>query len=286
MLSLQHLDIDIYSYLDSRLLIMDYCNRCKAKDNRYSLRWFAKKLEFGAPNYIKLIIDGERNISEKRLEKFSSLMGLKGVESEYFELLVRMTQTSDIDRRDHYFQKLSAIRRKKLKVHKLEGAQFDCLSSWLHLLIREMTFLKKFSSDSQWINKNLMYKVSPNEIIKCIGDLETAGLLAREQEQLKAVDSSITFPDEVRSLAIQKYHQGILGQASIALQQSLEQREYGAALVATTPEKFKLVKEKMKNFRAEILELLDTENGEAEDVVVLAFQLFHVVEGSRDNEND
>lgn len=286
MLTLQSLGIDIYSYLDSRLLIMDYCDRCKAEDSRYSLRWFAKKLGYGAPNYIKLIINGERSISEKRLEKFSSLMGLKGVEAEYFELLVRMTQTDDIDRRNHYFQKLSAIRRKKLKVHKLEGAQFDCISSWLHLLIREMTFLENFSPDAQWINKNLMYKVSPSEITKCIEDLETAGLLKREDEQLNATDSSITFPDEVRSLAIQKYHQGILGQASIALQQSLDQREYGAALVATTPEKFKLVKEKMKKFRAEILELLDTEHGEAEEVVVLAFQLFHVVESSSDNENN
>lgn len=90
LLTLQKLGLDIYAYLDSRKLIQDYCQLCKARDSRYSLRWFARKMGFGAPNYIKLIIDGERNISEKRIQAFSDVMGLKGEEQEYFELLVRV----------------------------------------------------------------------------------------------------------------------------------------------------------------------------------------------------
>lgn len=285
MISLQKLGINIYAYLDSRSLIRDYCQLCKAEESRYSLRWFAKELGYGAPNYVKLIIDGDRNIAEKRIRAFVDLMGLKGNEHAYFELLVHLTQAADIERRNHYYQKIALIRSKKFQKHQLEGAQFDSISSWLHLLIREMSFLKDFSEDVNWIHKRLIYKTSSSEIAKCLKDLEASGLLVREKGKLRSSDSSITFPDEVRSLAIQKYHQGILEQADYALEQPLTQREYGSTIVATTPEKFKLVKEKLKKFRAEILELLDTEDGAADEIVIMAFQLFHVVERSlEDNE--
>lgn len=278
MLTLLELSIDIYNYLDSRSLIRDYCQACKAKDSKYSQRFFAKKLGFGAPNYIKLITDGSRNISENMLDDFSQLMGLKGNDKEYFELLVRLTQATDIERRNHYFQQISSIRRKKLDVHKLVGAQFDCISSLLHLLIREMSFLPNFEGDPHWIAKQLSFKVAPAEISRCLKDLEEAQLMVLRDGKLKAADSSISFPDEVRSLAIQNYHHGILDQAKQALQQPLDQREYGATLVATTPDKFKLVKDRLKKFRAEIMEILDTPEGKAEEVVVLSFQMFHVVE--------
>ncbi|MBF0278500.1 MAG: TIGR02147 family protein [SAR324 cluster bacterium] len=286
MLTLQKLGINIYAYLDSRNLIRDYCQLCKAGNSRYSLRWFAKEIGYGAPNYVKLIIDGDRNISEKRIRSFAELMGLKKNEREYFELLVHLSQAGDIESRDHYYQRIASIRSKKFHKHQLQGAQFDSLSSWLHLLIREMSFLKDFSDDVNWIMKRLLYKASPAEITKCLKDLETSGLLIREGGRLRASDSSITFPDEVRSLAIQKYHQGILKQADHALEQDLKQREYGSTIVATTPEKFKLVKEKLKKFRAEILELLDTEDGVADEIVVMAFQLFHVVESEQNQQED
>ncbi len=283
MLTLQECGIDVYKYLDSRRLLQAYCNACKSRDSRYSLRFFAKELGYGSPNYVTLIIEGSRNISEKKLGNFSKSMGLTGAEREYFELLVRLTQSSDVEGRNHYFQQISAIRRKKLQINQLEDAQFECITSWLHLLIREMSFLQDFSEDPHWINQQLTYKASVGEITKCLKDLEEAGLLVRKDKKLQAADLSITFPDEVRSLAIQKYHQGILSQGQVALDQSLDQREYGATVIATTPEKFQLVKEKLKKFRAEVLDLLNTKEGEANEVVVLAFQLFHAVDYHESN---
>lgn len=48
--------------------------------------------------------------------------------------------------------------------------------------------------------------------------------------------------------------------------------------MATTPEKYKIFKEKLKKFRREALELLDTPENEATRVANFSFQLFQAVD--------
>ncbi|MBF0290423.1 MAG: TIGR02147 family protein [SAR324 cluster bacterium] len=270
---------NLYEYLDYRTLLRDYFDGCRKKSSKYSMRFFAKRLGFGSPNYIQRILAGERKLSENTLDGLIEMLELKGTEQEYFELLVKMEQTKDIKRRNQYFNQISSIRRRKIKVTTLDEAQYACISSWIHWVIREISFLNGPLENVQWILRHLRVKVSASVITRCLKDLETAGLLMRQNENLKAAMSSINFPEEVYSLALLNYHQQILEQSIQALhEQSADEREYGAILAATTPEKYQLAKEKMKKFRREMLELLDTQEGEASRVINFSFQLFQVVD--------
>ncbi len=270
---------NLYEYLDFRTLLRDYFEGCRAKSSKYSMRFFAKRLGFGSPNYIQRILAGERKLSEATLDRLIEMLELKGTEQEYFELLVRMEQTKDINRRNQYFNQISSIRRRKTKVTTLDEAQYACISSWIHWVVREISFLDGPLENVQWILRHLRVKVSPAVMTRCLKDLEAAGLLIRENGQLKAAMSSINFPEEVYSLALLNYHRQILEQAIQALhEQSSNEREYGAILAATTPEKYQLAKEKMKKFRGEMLELLDTPEGEATRVINFSFQLFQVMD--------
>ncbi len=268
---------NIYDYLDPRKLLKDYFARCRERDSKYSMRYFAKRLGFGSPNYIQRMLNGDRKISEKTLDRLIALLEMEDSERDYFELLVKMAQAQDINRRNQYFTQIAAIRKKNLKVTTLHEAQYNCISSWLHWVVREISFLDGPIENVQWLSRFLRVKVSPVMLSQCLNDLETAGLLVRDGDRLKAAMSSINFPEEVQSLALLNYHRQILDQAQNALStQSPSEREYGAILVATTPEKYQQMKEKLKKFRREVLELLDTPDGEATRVINFSFQMFQV----------
>ncbi|MGK5090792.1 TIGR02147 family protein [Deltaproteobacteria bacterium TL4] len=281
-MTLKELSIDIYQYLDHRKLLKTYFESCREQDSKYSLRYFAQRLNFNSPNYIQKILLGDRKISEKTLDGLIKLLKLKGNEREYFELLVQMGQSQDLNRRNACHQSLLSLRGKKQTVNTLEEAQYACISSWLHWVVREMAFMRDFVVDAQWISKRLRVKVNPAIIEQCWKDLEMAELLVRKEGSLKPTMSSISFPEEVYSMALLNYHLGILEQARQALQQQKStEREYGATLVATTTEKYQQFKEKLKKFRSEALELLDTPAGEATRVVNFSFQLFQVTEDEK-----
>lgn len=270
---------NFYEYLDFRKLLKDYFEKCRNQSSTFSMRYFAKKLGFQSPNYIQRILVGDRKITEKSMSHFVKLLELDSEEQEYFELLVNVGQAQDMNRRNHYFNQLISIRRKKLKVTTLDESQYVCISSWLHWVIREMSFLEGSIDNVQWVVRYLKMPITPKEVAQCVKDLLNAGLLIGMDGELKAAMSSVNFPEEVYSLALHNYHQQILDQAKIALKvQRAKDREYGAILVATTSDKFQMAKEKIKKFRREILELLDTPDGEATRVVNYSFQLFQVVD--------
>lgn len=63
-----------------------------------------------SPNFIKLVIDGERNLTVNTIFKLASAMRLKPYEHEFFEALVHFTQEEDQSVRDYYKLKMNKIR--------------------------------------------------------------------------------------------------------------------------------------------------------------------------------
>ena len=70
----------LMAYTDFRVYLRDfyeYKRRLTSKDLRpYSYATFAAAADIKSPNYLKLIIDGERNLSSDMTRKFARAMGL------------------------------------------------------------------------------------------------------------------------------------------------------------------------------------------------------------------
>jgi uncharacterized protein (TIGR02147 family) len=78
----------IYDYIDYRQYLHDYYLYHKTKDSEFSYRFLAKMIGFSSPNFVKLVIDGQRNIGKESLPKIIDALGLKKKEAEYFSYLV------------------------------------------------------------------------------------------------------------------------------------------------------------------------------------------------------
>jgi uncharacterized protein (TIGR02147 family) len=78
--------IDVFRYLDYRAFLADFY---KAKKRRgFSYRAFSRTAGLGAPNYLKLVIGGERNLTKAMATRFAGACRLQGDAAAYFERLV------------------------------------------------------------------------------------------------------------------------------------------------------------------------------------------------------
>ena len=98
-----------------------------------------------SPNYLKLVIDGERNLTEAMAARFAKACALGDEEGEYFVDLVSFNQARTATERAEGYAKLTGFRRYR-RAHKLELAQDAYHSQWYLPAIREL------AARSDWLN--------------------------------------------------------------------------------------------------------------------------------------
>ncbi len=104
---------DIFDYLDFRSFLRDMYAFKKEQYRQFSYRSFALKAGFSSPNFLKLVMDGQRNLTNESVAKIAQGFGLKKSERDYLENLVFMNQAQRHDERDHYYQKTLALKKKR-----------------------------------------------------------------------------------------------------------------------------------------------------------------------------
>src|SRR5262249_34409505 len=138
--------LSVYGYTDFRVYLRDFYAFRKDGQHGYSFRTFSKSAGFSSPNILKLVIDGERNISPEATQKFVKALGLKGQMGEYFATLVRMNQAKSDPDKEYYFSILQKL-TPQAKRRDLNAEGLKYVSHWLYPVIREMVALKDFRDD-------------------------------------------------------------------------------------------------------------------------------------------
>lgn len=244
--------LSIYGYTNFRTYLKDYYDFRKDSQRGYSYRAFSKSAGFTSPNILKLVIDGERNISPEATLKFAKALNIKGQMSEYFATLVKMNQArSDADK-EYYFSILQKL-TPQAKKRDLNAESHKYLSHWLFPVIREMTALKEFRDDPYWISRRIYGKASINEISQAIQFLLQEGFVEKIDGKLVNKDNMVLSSDEVRSLSIRNYHRQMLDQAKDSLENiPFEEREFGAVTFSIPETAIVELKYKLKQFRRDL----------------------------------
>ena len=80
--------VNIFEYLDYREFLKAYYDYHKKNDSQFSHRVMCRKMGFTSPNFLKMVIDKERNIGRTSVQKIITGLELKKKEAEYFSYLV------------------------------------------------------------------------------------------------------------------------------------------------------------------------------------------------------
>lgn len=106
--------ISIYKYEDFREFLKDRYLRMKAKDAAFSYQRFSKDAGVRSPNYLKLIIDGTRNLTISNIHGFARGLKLTEGEAEFFEALVLLGQSASTSERKFYKSRILKLRGSKI----------------------------------------------------------------------------------------------------------------------------------------------------------------------------
>lgn len=271
--------VSVFEYTDFRKYLADHYAAEKARRPSFSYRAFARRAGFSSPNFLKLVIDGMRNLGKESVPSFTKALGLAGEEAKFFADLVAFGQAPNIEEKNRYFERIAASRRFRA-ARRIDGALFDYLSHWWTPAIREMAGRVDFRDDPTWIARELRPRIKPAEAKRALKTLVTLGLLVKDARgQLVRGEPTLTTGHEVRSVAVVNYHRQMLERAAEAIEaQPSSRREFAAVTVCIRADTVPDLKARVQRFCEEVLERCDRD-GEPEVVYQVNVQLFALAGG-------
>lgn len=268
----------IFNYLDYRCFLKDRFADFKKTRRGFTHRSLSKKGGFASPNFLKLVMDGKRNLTEKSIGQVSHAFELSESEKKFFFSLVFFNQAKSFQEKENHYSELKK-NRQNLKSKRIEHSQFEYFDQWYVTAIRELIEIENFQENPKWISEKLQKKVTPTQVQKSLDLLEKLKLIERDKNgKLKTSQTTLSTGDEVSSVAIYRYHQAMINKAKESLNETDPMnRDISSLTFALSYPLFKKIKSKIQEFRREILELA-SQNQNAEVVYQLNIQLFNLSE--------
>jgi uncharacterized protein (TIGR02147 family) len=267
-------EVIVFEYDNYRAYLKDLYGFYKKTKPQFSYRYFSQKAGFRSPNFLKLVIEGKRNLSPESIEKFTSALKLNKKETEFFRILVHLNQARTIGEKKLYAEQLMQSRSFR-HIHPLRQDQYRYYAEWYNIPIRELTVLPEFSEDPGWIARSLLPPISPQQAQKALDLLLQLGLLERDESgRLVQADAFISTGDEVTATSVSNYHREMIQKGSEALDLFPgPERDISSVTMALSEEGFQEIKSLIQRFRKELLAIADQEKRPA-GVYQINFQLF------------
>lgn len=285
---------NLSDYMNYRQYLGDFY-QYKRKSSKGSLRAynyavFSAAANIKSPNYLKMIIEGKRNLSDEMVGKFGKALGFLKEQTEEFRLLVQFTQATDPAERNMYLKKLSEHRvAVKLKSGEIDRKVWEKVPNWVTWIIYAMIDQDGVSFDTLALKKLLRGKASEDEIESALATLLSTGELRRDEStgELKKNRSLIESPEEIPVALVRKLQSQLmyLGLESLYQDQPMD-REFGTLTLSLTKSEFEEIKFKLRQMR----KALHKDNSIArlkekgERVYQLNLQLFPVTNAVEEHE--
>jgi uncharacterized protein (TIGR02147 family) len=281
----------VSDYMDYRTFLKDFYSFRKHQTRMdlrpYNYQMFSAAANIKSPNYLKMIIEGRRNLSDDMVLKFAKAMGLDKAQTEDFRLLVNFTQSSDPAERNVYLKQLSEYRvDQKLKSGEIDQKTWDKVPNWVTWVIYAMIDQDGVKFDTRSLRSLLRGKASEEEIQEAINNLVAAGEITVDPTsgELKKSQGQKETPDEIPVALVRKLQAQLmyLGLESL-YQDAANEREFGTLTLALTKEEFEQVRLKLRSMRKALHKDNAIARGtkKGERVYQLNLQLFPVTNSSK-----
>jgi uncharacterized protein (TIGR02147 family) len=268
----QRAPIDVFKYRDYRQFLAAYYLNRKASGLSY--RAFSRDAGLGAPNYLKLVIDGKRNLSSEMAERFAKACRLNSDGIEYFRILVAFNQADDDAERNALHEQLSKFARFRA-AQRLDVAQAEYHSNWYVSAVRELIACPGFREDPSWIAACMEPPITPQEAAHALDVLQQLGMVERDESgRLLQATRAVSTGPQATGLHIRNYHNQMMLRASLAMQHvPADQRYISGLTLSASDATLAEVQRRMIEFRAELVALCDADP-RPERVAQLNVQLF------------
>ncbi|MBI4411388.1 MAG: TIGR02147 family protein [Deltaproteobacteria bacterium] len=268
--------VNLFHYLDYRRYLKDRYIGAKKGRGSFSFRTFSKRAGFSSPNFFKLVMDGNRNLTEDSLSKFVVGLGLNKQEGEFFRNLVFFNQAHDEEKKALYYRRLIQS-RKFNQLKPIEKNQYEYCSTWYYPVVRELIASSSFDGTPEWLAGHIYPPITEAAAKKSLEVLENLGFIAKMSDKTwKQTNPIVSTGAEVTSLALFQYHLNMLDLTKDVMQKiPAPLRDISSMTLGVKKERVQELKNKIRDFRQDVLKLVSVDS-DPEEVVQLNMQLFPV----------
>ncbi|MFN3455091.1 MAG: TIGR02147 family protein [Pseudobdellovibrio sp.] len=285
---------NLSDYMDFRIYLADFY-RYKKDSTKHAFRpynyaIFSAAADIKSPNYLKMIIEGKRNLSMDMVSKFARACGFNKAQAEEFKLLVIFNQSEDPADRNYALKQLSEYRvAQKLKQGEFDRRVFEKVPNWIGWIIYALVDQEGVTFETSKLKDLLRGKASESEIDQALKNLLMSGELQKDIETgVISKGKPSEAPEEIPSALIRQLQMQLmyLGLESL-YQDSAIEREFGSLTLSLTQTEFEDLKFKLRQLRKS----LHKENSIArmtskgQRVYQLNLQLFPVSNASKKSAN-
>ncbi len=246
-------------YLDYRKYLDDfykYKRELTKKSLRpYTYQVFSAGADIKSPNYLKMVIDGKRNLSMDMVLKFAKALGLNKESTDEFKLLVQFTQENDPALRNIFLKKLNEHRiSAKLKSGEIDAKTWEKLPNWISWILFAMIDQTGVEFKPDKLVKLLRGTVNEEEVRQALQAIIDSGEVEVSPEGMVVRKNNlIETPEDVSVQLVRKLQSELmyLGLESL-FKDSASDREFGSATLALTKEEFEEIKFQLRKIRKQI----------------------------------
>lgn len=265
---------NVFTYEDFRHYLRDLYEHLKIEKKQFSFRFFANAAGFRSTNFLKLVMEGKRNLSLSSIEKFARGLKLTEPEAGFFFDLVQMNQAEDETVRASYVERLRRARELQ-KIRPLSEEELSYYTHWYFVPIREMLSLPTFNPNPEWIARKLRPSILSIEAKRALEELEKLGLIAKDaQGKWQQAEGFLSTPKEVTSSLIAQFHRHMIAKGSESIDRFAKQgREISSITLPLSAASFQQIKMLLRQFQNQILEVA-MQDKEPTAVFQVNFQAF------------
>jgi uncharacterized protein (TIGR02147 family) len=247
-------------YMDFRKFLSDWYNykRVLSKNDLrpYNYGMFSAAADIKSPNYLKMIIEAHRNLSEEMIVKFARALGFNKEQGEEFRLLVLFGQASDPAERNFFLKELSDFRvQSQLRSGQIDRKVWEKIPNWITWILYAMMDQDGVEFRPEKLRELLRGKASESEIEDSLKTLINSGEIVKDEltGQLRKARNLIDTPDEIPVALVRKLQSQLmyLGLESL-FQDSPADREFGSLTLSLTKSEFDELKFKLRQMRKQI----------------------------------
>lgn len=268
--------LNLYEYVNYRHFLRDYYETKKSQNSKFSYRMFSRMAGFSSPSFIKLLIDGERNLSSKGVQRLAGGLKMDKTASQYFENLVQFQQAKQDEKKQTHFNRMAYF-KKKACVLDLNDQYEEFLSKWYCPVIREMTLMKKFKEDPRWICDQLDQQITEDQARRALEIMKSLGLLIRDQNNvLRPSEPLLSTTSDKAPMILRETHKDYINKSAESFEKThREFREISGLTVAVNQESYKKAKTLIQDFRRNLNVML-SQTKDVDAVYQLNFQFYNL----------
>ena len=258
-------------------LINEEFEKRKALNASYSLRAFARDLGL-SPATLSQVFNKKNGLSLEAAELISQKLRLSEPQKNWFLNSVGSLHCRNSKERLSFQEKIKQLKQETTAYSEIQLEYFKVISDWYHFAILELTHLKEFQNDYQWIAEKL--GVEAHQAEEAIERMKALDLIEERKGKLVDVFTALATTNDIPSMSIKKFHMQIMKKAMEALYEvDPSEREISSTVFSFDKNDLPLVKEKIRSFRRELEN--DSQLSKKKNAVYcLGIQFFELTKGS------